>query len=339
MAWGFHEQACHPGRRGCARDDAPGPDRRRVLRLLRERLREADVCGRDAGRADARRNADRAVDAERLRGAARRLRDGRAGAGGAARVRGQDAEQGRVPAHRSARSAAARRVLGAGSVSQATTISSVPQGPDEDVARRGGRRHGGGRDEARDGQDRGAVRRRRVQDPDPVRDGGRRSRDLAQAEQLQDPRGRRAAAPSLRRGGIEVLRREGRSEEGEDRRQPRRAVAAALPLRQRGVLAADPARDGELAGQAGPDRQHHLERQALRGGELQERVHSDELRREERRARAVRRVLRGAVRQDDRGQPRRRDHRVRVESVAQPGQVRSVSAGAAGRRGHAHPRR
>ena len=99
-------------------------------------------------------------------------------------------------------------------------------------------------------------------------------------QRLQDPRRRRAAAPAVRRGRLEVLRRQGRSEEGPDGRRPRRAVAAALPLRQRGVLAADPARHGELVGQAGPDRQHHLRRQALRGRELQERVHPDELRRQ-----------------------------------------------------------
>ncbi len=61
--------------------------RMRVLRVLRRERRHHAVQRRHAGRADARRHAHRAGDAERLQGAARGLRDGRAGAGRAPRRR------------------------------------------------------------------------------------------------------------------------------------------------------------------------------------------------------------------------------------------------------------
>ena len=61
--------------------------------------------------------------------------------------------------------------------------------------------------------------------------------------------------------------------------RPRRAVAAALPLRQRRVRAADPARARELARHAGSDRQHPRAGPALRGRELPERHDPDEPRR------------------------------------------------------------
>ena len=62
------------------------------------------------------------------------------------------------------------------------------------------------------------------------------------ANHYQIPAG---AEPLLRpyvEGGLEVLRREGRSEEGADGRWPRGAVTDPVPLRQRRVRAADPPR-------------------------------------------------------------------------------------------------
>ena len=58
------------------------------------------------------------------------------------------------------------------------------------------------------------------------------------------------------------------------------AVAAALPLRQRAVRAADPARAREQRRHAGPDRQHPGPGPALRGRELQERHDPDQPRRQ-----------------------------------------------------------
>ena len=129
---------------------------------------------RDAGRADARGHAHRAVDAERLQGTARRtsrwsipvpvvLKESRR----------QDAAKDVFVAHRAARRAAARRVLGAGPVSRAAATTSAvrarcamrstaPMATDRGATRR----------RRADREDRGEVRRRRVQDRDPVGDGG-----------------------------------------------------------------------------------------------------------------------------------------------------------------------
>ena len=98
---------------------------------------------------------------------------------------------------------------------------------------------------------RGAVHRRRVPDRDPVGEGLDRPRHLAAPREVQHPEGRRAAAPPVRRERHEVLRREGRRQEGEVRRRSRRPLAAALPLRHRSVRAADPPRPREQRGHAG----------------------------------------------------------------------------------------
>ena len=101
------------------------------------------------------------------------------------------------------------------------------------------------------------------------------ARALAAPEQVQDPRRApsRCSGRTSRAGSkFFVAKVDPKKVKIEDGRA--RAVAAALPLRQRGVRAADPARPGELVGQAGPDRQHPLARQALRGRELQERRRS-----------------------------------------------------------------
>ena len=58
------------------------------------------------------------------------------------------------------------------------------------------------------------------------------------------------------------------------------ALAAPLPLRQRGVQAAGAARAHQLDRHAGPHRPHPRARHALRGRELPERHHPDEPRRE-----------------------------------------------------------
>ena len=143
--------------------------RGRVLRLLRRGRRPADVQRRDAGRAHAHGHAHRAGDAEQLQGTAAGLRDGDPGAGRAPRGRRQDARQRGLRARRADGRAAARRVLGAGSVraSSRTTTHDADggggwhRGQDLDVAERPRpRRH-----------DRGAVRRRRVPDRDPVGEG------------------------------------------------------------------------------------------------------------------------------------------------------------------------
>ncbi|HUJ61866.1 MAG TPA: DUF2330 domain-containing protein, partial [Kofleriaceae bacterium] len=128
---GAHEQGCHRGGRAARRDGRGA----RVLRVLRQRVGQQAVQRRDPGRADARRHAHGAVDAERLSGAARGLRDGRAGAGRAARARRQDPAQGGVRARRVARLAAPGRVLGAGSVSAAD--AEPPPGEGRVRARRG----------------------------------------------------------------------------------------------------------------------------------------------------------------------------------------------------------
>ena len=160
---------------------------------------------------------------------------------------------------------------------------------------------------------RGAVHRRRVPDRDPVGEGFDRPRHLAAPREVQHPQGRRAAAPALRRGRHEVLRREGRSEEGEVRATAARTLS---PLRfhydSERVRAADPARPRQQQRHAGSDRQHPRPGPALRGRELQERHDPDQPRRQGDGPHAVRRVLRGAVRSHAREEPRRGRHRVRV---------------------------
>ena len=80
-------------------------------------------------------------------------------------------------------------------------------------------------------EDRGAVHRRRVPDPDPVGEGLDRARDLAAARELQHPAGRGRGAGARTSATVEVLRRQGRHQEGEARRAGRRAaVAAAFPF-------------------------------------------------------------------------------------------------------------
>ncbi len=213
-------------RRGAARSRRASRSGGCVLRVLRQRLGRQAGQRRHAGRARPRRHPHGAVDAERLPGAAVGLRDGGAGAGGAARGRRQDAAARGVRARRRARLAAARRVLGAGPVPPA----------DADRGRRGraqdlraGGREGRRRVRAEGGarQDRGAVHRRRVPDRGAVGEGLDRPRQLAARQPLPDPRRRRAAAAAVRRVGQQVLRRQGRPQEGQHGRRPRRAVAAA----------------------------------------------------------------------------------------------------------------
>ena len=222
-----------------------------------------------------------------------------------------------VRARRVARLAAARRVLGAGSVSAADAYGEDDVGYGGGVGAALAAASATARSARTSGrEDRGEVRRRRVQDRDPVGDGLGRARDVAARQQLQDSR----RAPSRCCGRTSRAARSSSSRRSIRRRsqmvgRPRRAVAAALPLRQRGVLAADPARAWRT-----PTGKQDLivnilaPEQALRGRELQERVHPDELRRQERGEGAVRRVLRGAVRRDDRGEPGRGRHRVRVDA-------------------------
>ena len=64
-------------------------------------------------------------------------------------------------------------------------------------------------------QGRGAVRRRRVRDRDPLGAGLGRPRDLAAPEQVHDPRRRRGGAGALRARADEVLRRQGEHSKGE----------------------------------------------------------------------------------------------------------------------------
>ena len=306
--------------------------RTRVLRLLRLGLGSEDDQRRDAGRVDARRHAHRAVDAERLQGSARGLRDGHPGAGRVAREGRQDAVGRGVRARRSARLAAARSSTGNRTRARDRDEKSMH----DRGAALGGRLPGAMADDKPAKKDTVKIEAKfDVAEYKILILSATDSTGLEtwlDAEPLQDPRRRRAAAAAVRRERDEVLRREGRSEEGQDGRRPRDAVADPLPLRERGLLAADPARHGELERQAGPDRQHPLEEQALRGRELQERVHPDELRRALDGEAAVRRVLRGAVRQDDRSEPGRGRHRVRVDRDARlplrsVHRVRRVDAG------------
>ena len=141
----------------------------------------------------------------------------------------------------------------------------------------------------------------------------------------------RCCARTSRR--VEVLRREGRPEEGQDGRRPRRAVAAPLPLRQRRVLAADPPRHGELVRQAGPDRQHPVAAtSAIEVANYKNVFIPTNFDVKDDGQDALRRVLRRAVRQDDRGEPGRGRHRVRVDRGAEL-PLRSVH-----RRRHHQPR-
>ncbi len=163
------------------------------------------------------------------------------------------------------------------------------------------------------GEDRGQVLGRRIRHRRAVGQGVDRPRSLAARQQVRDPGGRRAAAPAVRRAGHQVLRREGRSQEGQVREGHGDAVAAAVPLRQPRVLAADPAGARELERRAGSDRQHpRAEQHPLRGRELPQRHHPDEPDRQRRRAHAVRRVLRRAVRPHPEAGPERGGHRVLV---------------------------
>jgi hypothetical protein len=169
-------------------------------------------------------------------------------------------------------------------------------------------------------QDRSKVRSRRVQDPDPVGEGFDGPRYVATPGEVSDPERRRAAAQAVRRSGDEVLRREGRSQEGAVRRWPCRVVAAALSLRQRRVRPADPPRAREQRGQTGSDRQY-LRGPTLRSRELQERHDPDEHRREENGQAEVRRVLRGALRSHGREESGLGRYRVRMGCI----DLRSVS--------------
>ena len=80
-----------------------------------------------------------------------------------------------------------------------------------------------------------------------------------------------ALAPYIARQ-VEVLRRQGRHQEGQARRAGRRAaVAAALPLRRQRAAPAGAPRPAQRGRQAGPDRLRHPPDVALRGRELRQR--------------------------------------------------------------------
>ena len=178
------------------------------------------------------------------------------GAGRAARGRRQDAAEDGVRRRRADERAAARRVLGAGPVrarnDDATTAYAMrraardPAGAAMGATRRRLSGHG-----------RGAVRRRRVRDRDPVGEGLDRARRVA----ARAARTRSRRAPSRCCGRTSRAARSSSSRRSirskvQVRRRARRALAAALPLRQRRVHAADPARPRELERHAGSDRQH-----------------------------------------------------------------------------------
>ena len=127
---------------------------------------------------------------------------------------------------------------------------------------------------------------RRVPDRDPVGEGlDRASRPGCAARSTRSPTAPSRCCGRTSRAASKFFVAKVDPKKVQVRRRPRRAVAAALPLRQRGVRAADPARPRELGGHAGPDRQHPRAEQALRGRELQERHHPDEPRRQGRGAR------------------------------------------------------
>ncbi len=174
----------------------------------------------------------------------------------------------------------------------------------------------------------GAVHGRGVPDRDPVGDGGDGAGAVADGQQVHDPGGGGGAAGAVRGGGVEVLRGEGRSGEGEVRGWAGGAVALAVPLRRGRVRAADPAGAGEQRRHAGPDRERARAQPALRAGELQERDDPDQPGGEGRGADELRGVLRGLVRPDGREEPGRGRDRVRVGCV----ELRSVPGAAAGLR-------
>ena len=137
-------------------------------------------------------------------------------------------------AHRHARGAAAGRVLGAGPVPRPRAAGASRHEARWTTTAAKARRRPGDLGVKVEAQFDGG----RVRGGGAVREGRAGPRDLAQGEQVQHPRGRRAAAPPVRPEGHEVLRREGEREEGDVRERHGDAVAAALPLRHREVRAA-----------------------------------------------------------------------------------------------------
>ena len=191
------------------------------------------------------------------------------GAGGAAQGRRQDAARRRVRSRRLAVGAAPGRVLGAGSrASRApTTRRAMARGArrDDDGAAR------------REAETRTwASRSRRSSSSASTRSSScrrptRRASRPGCAREVQHPGGRGRRAGALRPRQVEVLRREGRHQEGEARRAGRRAaVAAALRVRRERAAPAGAPRACSTRRQAGSDRLRHPPDGALRGRELRE---------------------------------------------------------------------
>ena len=215
----------------CWRWRLAGPTGARVLRLLRRgQRREADQQ-RVAGRADAQGQPHGHDDVQQLPGPARELRDGGAGAGGAAEGERQDAARRRVRPRRLAVGAAAGRVLGAGPLPAADAAAHALRRRAAVRTSAGGARKGRGRT--------WASRSRRASSTGEYEvvilsaQGLVGPRDLAAPGEIQHPAGRGGGAGALHPRQVEVLRRQGRHQEGEARRAGRRAaVAAALLLRR-----------------------------------------------------------------------------------------------------------
>ena len=148
-----------------------------VLWLLCERRRREALCQRVASGLDARGDAHGVVDAERLPGPARELCDGRAGARRPPEGEREDAPARALRAHRQARCAAARRVLGAGSVQAGLSVEAqrrrIARPSVASEAERGQRRQRSRR------HDRGAVHGRRVRGRRARREGLVRPRHVA----------------------------------------------------------------------------------------------------------------------------------------------------------------
>ena len=151
------------------------------------------------------------------------------------------------------------------------------------------------------------------------REGLDRPRHLAApGDSYKIPDGRRAAAAAVRRGRHEVLRREGRPEEGHVRRRHgRRCRRCASTTTARSSRCRSGSASRTRSGTQDLIVNILAPRPALRGRELQERHDPDEPRRRPTRcATQLRRVLRGAVRPDAREEPGRGRHRVRVADAA-----------------------
>ena len=185
-----------------------------------------------------------------------------------------------------ARLAAPRRVLGAEPVSDAPRYDKDDAGAVPATAQMAPQLRAKAMPAtARRRQDRGAVRRRRVQHPHPLGDGLAGLETLARENHYKIPDG----AEPLLRPYVEAGSKFFVAKVDPKKVQMVDGHAALSPLRFH--YDSDefslPIRLGmaNSSRQAGPDRQHHLAEQALRGRELQERVHPDELRRQDRASR------------------------------------------------------